>query len=117
MNQIGQKWPSRRACLLAALAVASSARSAWANDSLDPGGLTFRDFAVADNGASFHRGDHQNAGGPNQVSSRVLAIDRANSLARIRFESIKIDVSLPLGWQCTEDWERGVGYSGDKRYR
>src|SRR5262249_41573031 len=22
-----------------------------------------------------------------------------------------------LGWQATEDWERGVAYSGDKRYR
>ena len=24
---------------------------------------------------------------------------------------------MPLGWQATEDWERGVGYSSDKRYR
>ena len=24
---------------------------------------------------------------------------------------------MPLGWQATEDWERGVGLSGDKRYR
>jgi hypothetical protein len=118
MHQLGQKWPSRRACLLGSAAAAFwASRPAWANDALDPGGLTFRDFAVADNGASFIRGDHQNAGGPNQVTSKILAIDRANSLARIRFESIKMDVSLPLGWQCTEDWERGVGYSSDKRYR
>jgi len=104
--------------MLMALAAGCGVTStAWANDGLDPGGLTFRDFAVADNGASFHRGDHQQAGGPNQVSSRVLTIDRANSLARIRYESIKTDVSLPLGWQATEDWERGVGYSADKRYR
>ena len=26
-------------------------------------------------------------------------------------------MALPLGWQATEDWERGVGYSSDKRYR
>ena len=24
---------------------------------------------------------------------------------------------MPLGWQAKEDWERGVGFSGDKRYR
>jgi hypothetical protein len=24
---------------------------------------------------------------------------------------------MPLGWQANEDWERGVGFSGDKRYR
>ena len=24
---------------------------------------------------------------------------------------------MPLGWQANEDWERGVGFSSDKRYR
>lgn len=36
---------------------------------------------------------------------------------RVQFGSIRVDVALPLGWQATEDWERGVAYSGDKRYR
>ena len=90
---------------------------AVAEGDLDAGGLTFRDFAVLDNGASFNRGDPMIAGGPNQVSSRVLAIDTTNSLARVRFDAIKVEVALPLGWQATEDWERGVGYSGDRRYR
>jgi hypothetical protein len=31
--------------------------------------------------------------------------------------SIRVELSLPLGWQATEDWERGVAYSSDKRYR
>jgi hypothetical protein len=85
---------------------------------LDPGGLTFRDFAVNDNGASFGRGvDPIIAGGPNQVSSRVAAIDSAQGLARVQFGSIRVEVALPLGWQATEDWERGVAYSGNKRYR
>jgi hypothetical protein len=57
------------------------------------------------------------AGGPNQVSSRVTAIDTTNSLARVRFDAIRVEVALPLGWQATEDWERGVGYSSDRRYR
>jgi hypothetical protein len=24
---------------------------------------------------------------------------------------------MPLGWQANEDWERGVGFSSDKRFR
>lgn len=79
--------------------------------------MTFRDFAVNDNGASFSRGDPIIAGGPNQVSSRVLGVDAANGLARVQFASINVDVALPLGWQATEDWERGVAYSTDKRFR
>ncbi|MFI4999718.1 MAG: hypothetical protein ACHQK9_07545, partial [Reyranellales bacterium] len=93
------------------------AASASAQDALDAGGLTFRDFGVSDNGASFNRNDSLAAGGPNEVSSRVLTIDSANGLARVRFDSIKIEVAVPLGWQATEDWERGVAYSGDRRYR
>jgi hypothetical protein len=103
--------------LFAGLATCLAGFPAAAAD-LDPGGLTFRDFAVNDNGASFNRGvDPIIAGGPNQVSSRVAAVDSAQRLARVQFESIKVEVALPLGWQATEDWERGVAYSGDKRYR
>ena len=54
---------------------------------------------------------------PNQVSSRVAAVDSAQGLARVQFGAIKVELALPLGWQATEDWERGVAYSGDKRYR
>jgi hypothetical protein len=91
---------------------------ALADNSLDAGGLTFRDFGVADNGASFNRIDSTfGVNGANPAPSRVLAIEKDNGLARIRFETIRVEVSLPLGWQATEDWERGVGYSSDKRYR
>ena len=103
--------------LLAGLGVCFAGFPARAAD-LDAGGLTFRDFAVNDNGASFNRGvDPIIAGGPNQVSSRVVAVDGAQGLARVQFGSIKVELALPLGWQATEDWERGVAYSGDKRYR
>ncbi|MFO1158030.1 MAG: hypothetical protein U1E60_04255 [Reyranellaceae bacterium] len=103
--------------LFAAAAVLVAAGRAAAQEALDPAGMTFRDFAVNDNGASFNRGDPMIAGGPNQVSSRILGIDAANGLARVQFASIRIDMSLPLGWQATEDWERGVAYSTDKRFR
>jgi hypothetical protein len=90
---------------------------ALADDKLDPGGLTFRDFSTNDNGASYSRGDPMIAGGPNQVSSKVVGVEGANGLARVQFSSLRVEVALPLGWQATEDWERGVAYSSDKRYR
>jgi hypothetical protein len=103
--------------LLAGLGTLFAGFPARAAD-LDAGGLTFRDFAVNDNGASFNRGvDPIIAGGPNQVSSRVAVVDSTQGFARVQFGSIKVELALPLGWQATEDWERGVAYSGDKRYR
>ncbi len=109
----------RRSVLLSGVAVATLTMCfrAEAKDVLDSGGLTFRDFATADNGASFSKGDPMSSGGPNQVSSRLVTLDTANGFARIRFDSIRIEVSLPLGWLATEDWERGVAYSADRSYR
>ena len=103
--------------LFAVSAALGFAVPALANDQLDAGGLGFRDFATLDNGASFGRGDGMIAGGPNQVSSRVLGVESAKGLARIRFDQIRVTIAVPLGWQATEDWERGVAYSSDKRYR
>ena len=102
--------------LFAGLAACLAPIPAFAAD-LDAGGMTFRDFSTNDNGASFNRGDPMIAGGPNQVSSRVAGIDPAKGLARVQFDSIRVEVSLPLGWQATEDWERGVAYSADKHFR
>lgn len=88
-----------------------------AQDKLDAGGLTFRDFSSGDNGASFNRGDPMIAGGPNQTSAKVAAIEADKGLARLQFGSIRVELAVPLGWQATEDPERGVAYSSDKRYR
>ncbi len=108
----------RHLFLVGALAACCVTLPALADSSLDAGGLTFRDFGVADHGASFNRIDSTfGVNGANPAPSRVVAIDNDNGLARIRFETIRVEVSLPLGWQATEDWERGVGYSSDKRYR
>jgi hypothetical protein len=112
-----QKESGRRQFLAMAgisLCLASPAR---ASDTLDAGGLTFLDFATPDNGASFARSDPMVAGGPNPVPSKILNIENAKGFARIRFEQSRITMAIPLGWLATEDWERGVGYSSDKRYR
>jgi hypothetical protein len=112
-----QKESGRRLFLAASLAACLVATPALADDKLDAGGLTFRDFSNNDNGASYSRGDPMIAGGPNQVSSKVVAVEGTNGLARVQFSSIRVELALPLGWQATEDWERGVAYSSDKRYR
>jgi hypothetical protein len=103
--------------LAAGLAACLAAPPAVAQGALDAGGLTFRDFAINDNGASFNRSDPIIAGGPNQVSSKVVSVESDKGLARLQFGSIRVELAVPLGWQATEDWERGVAYSSDKRYR
>src|SRR5262249_61304765 len=57
------------------------------------------------------------SGGPNQLSSKIASVEADKGLARIQFGSIRVEIAVPLGWQATEDWERGVAYSSDKRYR
>lgn len=117
LNELKQKESGRRLFLVTAGAALCAALPARASDTLDTGGLTFLDFATPDNGASFARGDATIAGGPNPVSSRILGIENAKGFARIRFEQSRITMAVPLGWQANEDWERGVGFSSDKRYR
>ena len=53
----------------------------------------------------------------NAQRAKVVGVDSDKRLAHVRFETIKIEAGLPLGWQAIEDWERGVAYSGDKRTR
>jgi hypothetical protein len=121
MNKSGQNESGRRLFLIAALAAAwiALADPARADPaSLDAGNLTLRDFAVFDNGASFNRFDSTfGANAANPTPSQVLGIENANGVARIRFNTIRVEISLPLGWQATEDWERGVAYSSDRHYR
>lgn len=100
---------------MAALAAAPAAARAQAG--LEAGGLTFRDFALLDNGSSFNRVDPMIGSGAQPTQSRIMAIDNAGGFARIRFDSIRAEVALPLGWQAQEDWERGAAFSPDKRYR
>lgn len=102
---------------LGALVGVLTAAKAKAEAGLDAGGLTFRDFGVADNGASFNRTDPMLPGGPDSPTVKLLAIDAPGGLARVYFDSVKVEASLPLGWQATQDGERGVGFSGDRKNR
>jgi hypothetical protein len=103
--------------LSGAVGGAWSALPAWADAGLDAGGLTFRDFGTQDNGASFNRTDPMLPGGPEPAPARLVSIDSANGLAVVFFTSVKVGLSLPMGWQATEDSERGVGFSQDRKTR
>ncbi|MBS0525847.1 MAG: hypothetical protein JSS04_19615 [Proteobacteria bacterium] len=112
-----QKESGRRPFLLAGLALVFTPFRALADGDLDPGGLTFKDFAARDRGSSFDKVDPMIGAGAQPTQSQVLEINNNGGFARIRFNSIKVEVAMPLGWQANEDWERGVGFSEDKRYR
>ncbi|WP_439613854.1 hypothetical protein [Reyranella sp.] len=99
---------------LAPLAAPFAARAA---DRLDAGGLTFRDFGTPDNGSSYTRGEQSIGGGTSQSFTRVLGIDQASQAVRLRFGSVKVELLLPMGWQASEDEERGIAYTLDKRIR
>lgn len=90
---------------------------ALAADRLETGGLTFRDFGTPDNGSSFTRGEQSVGGGTTQSFTRVLGVDQAQQAVRLRFDSVKVELLLPMGWQASEDQERGVAYTLDKRIR
>lgn len=108
-----------------ALGLTAAAFCTWntprarAQDKLDAAGATFKDYATLDNGASFYRVDGMGSSGvaTDLSVAKLLGVDNAKGEARIRFESVKTEVTLPLGWQAGEDWERGVGFSADKSFR
>jgi len=112
-----QKESGRRFLLLGTAALALAPAAARAQGVLDAGGMTFRDFAVADRGSSFNKIDPVIGSGAVPTQARVLSIDNDGGFARVRFDAIRVEVAMPLGWQANEDWERGVGFSGDKRFR
>jgi hypothetical protein len=115
--EVRQKATGRRSLLLGTAALALAPVSARADGDLDAGGMTFRDFAVADRGSSFNTVDPRIGGGAVPTQARLLSVDNDGGFARVRFEAIRVEVAMPLGWQANEDWERGVGFSGDKRFR
>lgn len=119
LDKRGQKESGRRLFLASVLAACVVSRGVRAQSQLDAGGLTYKDFGISDNGASFYRTDRTLD--PNYVANtqpaKVLSIDSDKGIARVRFNSVKVELGLPLGWQADEDWERGVGFSSDRRYR
>jgi len=114
---IGQIAIGRRILLCGTAAVAMLPLSARAQSVLDAGNMTFRDFAVADRGSSFSKIDPMIGSGAVPTQARILSVDNDGGFARIRFDAIRVEVAMPLGWQASEDWERGVGFSSDKRFR
>jgi hypothetical protein len=116
-RELIQNESGRRFLLLASAALALAPLPARAEGDLDAGGMTFKDFALADRGSSFNKIDPMIGSGAVPTQARILSIDNDGGFARVRFEAIRVEVAMPLGWQANEDWERGVGFSSDKRFR
>jgi hypothetical protein len=122
MNEAGQRESVGRRRLLAIATAglcAASSQAAAAPDQLDPGPAKFGDYGNADNGSSFFRIEGLKSGNdPAELSvAKLLGVDNQAGSARVRFESVKLELAVPLGWEAGEDWERGVAASRDKRYR
>ncbi len=105
--------------LVLALAAAMAVQPVQAQDRLDAGSATYRDYARIDNGASFLKVEGMETGGnaSDLSAAKLIGTDRDKGTARVRFDSIKTEVTLPMGWLANEDWERGVAFSVDRRYR
>lgn len=102
-----------RAWLPVALVLAVALPAA-AQTALNSGGSTFRDFGVADNGASFGR---KEVAAPEGKTARLISVDAAAGKALVAFDTIKVVAAVPTGWQTGEDAERGVAYNADRSYR
>ncbi len=113
------KQGQKESVLVLALAAVLAIQPVHAQDRLDAGGATFRDYARIDNGASFFKVEGMETGGnaSDLSAAKLLGSDNDKGTARVRFDSIKTEVTLPMGWQASEDWERGVAFSQDRRYR
>lgn len=119
LRESGQKESVRAlfACALAA-GLTLAVDPVVAQTELDPGNLTFKDFGIQDQGASFSKVESTfGNNSANPPPAKLLSVDTASGMARIRFEPIKFEVGLPLGWQASEDWERGISTSPDKKFR
>ncbi len=88
---------------------------AQAADRLDAGGLTFRDFAITDNGASFNRGVDHSIGGGTEPGGFTRVARRRQAAQAVRPGAVRArsrsSWRCRMGWQATEDGERGVAYS------
>ena len=89
----------RRVLALAAGATFALLPAALADTrTLDAAGATFRDYAKFDNGASFYQIEGVMSGGAasDLTTAKLLGVDNDKGLARVRFVSVRTELSLPL---------------------
>ena len=90
----------------------------WPRTNSIAGGLTFRDFSTQRQRRELQprRPDDRRRAQPGVVEGRRRRRRQGSGAGPVRARSGS-RWRVPLGWQATEDWERGVAYSSDKRYR
>ena len=105
------------ACVLA-VGVGFGQTAAAQTSDLETGGLSFKDFGIQDQGASYNKVESTfGNNSANPTPAKLAGVDADKGMARLRFDSIRVELGLPLGWQAHEDWERGVGTSSDRKFR
>jgi len=92
-----------------------------ANDRLEAGSATFRDFALAstanslvDDSNPINRDWTSNTA---ETLAEVVSVDAAQGLARVRFKSVECELAIPLGWHAIEDRERAAIFTPDRSAR
>jgi hypothetical protein len=102
-------------------ALAAMCPAALANDRLDPGRATFRDFALSNDANSLidlrnvvNREWTENSA---QTLLDVLSVDSAAGFARVKLKSVDCEMAVPLGWHGMEDHERGAIFTPDRSVR
>jgi hypothetical protein len=107
--------------LVGATALGVLGPSAAANDRLDAGRATFRDYALSNDANSLidlrnvvNREWTENG---TQTLLDVLSVDGAGGFARVRMKSVDCEMAVPLGWHGMEDNERGALFTPDRSVR
>lgn len=104
-----------------ATALAAFGPMARANDRLDPGRATFRDYALSTDANTLidlrnvvNREWTENG---TQSLLDVVSVEAAAGFARVRLKSVDCEMAVPLGWHGMEDNERGALFTPDRSVR
>ena len=117
----GRPAPTRRSVLFGGLAAALAWPACAANDRLDPGNATFRDYALSNNATTLldptNTVTREWTSNTAQVMPDIVSVDAPAGLARLRLKSVDCEMAVPLGWHAMEDHERAAMFTPDRAVR
>jgi len=88
---------------------------------LDPGSATYATYALSAEANSFT--DRELAvnrrwvGTTGEELAELVRVETAQRFARVRFRSVEVEASAPLGWHAIEDSERAAVFTPDGSVR
>jgi hypothetical protein len=112
----------RAALVAVGVVVAMAALATHAQSGrLDPGAGTYATYALSADASSLT--DRELAvnrrwvGTTGEELAELVRVDTAQRFARVRFRSVDLEVSAPLGWHAIEDAERAAVFTPDGSVR